>query len=149
MARFTAANARDMAAKAHEARRQRLASENVAPEPFPQTSQVGPHEAPSDYVNVRLSRVRAQLDLVDKRILDMLNPKHKTENGNLAEPLDGQVLNWLCAAQEKLAEQERIASGRPLPGSRRPGRERDNRRQTALDGWEARPVPAAPPLQPA
>ena len=33
---------------------------------------------------------------------------------------DGQRLNWLASAQERLAEQERLLSGRPLPGSMRP-----------------------------
>lgn len=33
---------------------------------------------------------------------------------------DGQGLNWLASALEKLSEQERQMSGRPLPGSLRP-----------------------------
>ena len=112
--RFTAANARELAAKAHAARRQRLASGIPATETSPLTPQVGPHEAANDYVSRRLARVRVQLDLVDRRIAEQAN----------RATVDGQLLNWLCAAQERLAEQERILSGHPLPGSRKPSPER-------------------------
>ena len=54
--------------------------------------------------------MRAQLDLVAKRITEQAK----------AKAVDGQVLNWLCADQERLAKQERVLSGRPLPGSRPP-----------------------------
>ena len=118
MARFTAATARENAAKAHAARRQRLASGNPAAETFPQAPQVGPHEAANDYVSRRLARVRVQLDLVDRRITEQAN----------AKTVDGQVLNWLCSAQERLAEQERVLAGRPLPGSRKPAPDRGERR---------------------
>jgi hypothetical protein len=37
---------------------------------------------------------------------------------------DAQQLNWLATAQARLSEQERILSGRPLPGSRRPSPDR-------------------------
>lgn len=119
MARFTTANAREMAAKAHAARLQRLTSGNLAAATLPQTPQVGPHEAANAYVITRLARVRGQLDLVDKRITEQANkPK-----------VDGQSLNWLCSAQERLAEQERVLANRPLPGSRRPPVERNFGRQ--------------------
>lgn len=136
MARITSATAREMAAKSHAARLQRLASGNLAGETFPQAPQVGPHEAPGAYVNARLSRVRVQLDLVDKRITEQAN----------AKTVDGQVLNWLCAAQERLAEQERILAGRPLPGSRKPAPE--PRKPSGPSAWESfteRPVAPASP----
>src|ERR1035441_6850830 len=136
MARFTAANARENAAKAHASRRLRLVSGKLAGETFPQPPQAGPHEAASDYVSRRLASVRVQLDLVDKRITEQAN----------AKTVDGQVLNWLCAAQERLAGQERILAGRPLPGSRRPAPE--PRKPSGPSAWESfteRPVaPAAP-----
>jgi hypothetical protein len=110
MARFTAANARQMAAKSHAARLQRHASRDVAAENSPQEPQAGPQEPPGSYLSRRLSRVRAQLDLVDTAI---------EREASKANP-DGQHLNWLAAAQERLAEQERLLSDRPLPGSRRP-----------------------------
>ena len=135
MPRFTAANAKEMAAKAHAARLQRLASGRLAAETFPQPPQVDPQEAANAYVSARLSRVRLQLDLVDKRITEQAN----------AKTVDGQVLNWLCSAQERLAEQERILAGRPLPGSRRPRPEREPRGAP----WSAGPWLPAEPQAPA
>ena len=128
MARFTAANAKEMAAKAHASRRQRLASGNPAAEAFPLMPEGGPHEAANDYASRRLARVRVQLDLVDKRITEQAN----------AKTLDGQSLNWLCSAQERLAEQERILAGRPLPGSRRPAQDRAPRPDAGA--WLAEPL---------
>ena len=110
MGRFTAANARENAAKAHAARHQRLARGRLAGEGFSQIPQDGPHEAADDYVSRRLARVRVQFGLVDKAF--------ETEATKVTP--DGQRLNWLAQAQERLAEQERILDGRPLPGSRRP-----------------------------
>jgi len=132
MARFNSATAREMAAKSHAARLQRLASGTQAAETFPQTPQGGPHEAPGAYVSRRLARVRAQLDLVDKAF--------ETE-ATKANP-DGQRLNWFAQAQERLSEQERLLSGRPLPGSRRPGKEGAGRKS---DWWiEMQPALPAP-----
>jgi len=48
---------------------------------------------------------------------------------------DGQRLNWLASALERLAELERILDGRPLPGSRRPAPE---------PSPSARPAPRPP-----
>lgn len=103
--------------------RLRLASGEPAAATFPQTPQVGPHEAANDYVSRRLARVRVQLGLVDKAF--------ETE-ATKATP-DGQRLNWLAQAQERLAEQERLLSGRPLPGSRRP--KEDHARGPRSGGW--------------
>jgi hypothetical protein len=135
MPRFTAANAREMAAKAHAARRLRLASGKLACETFPEAPQAGQHEAANDYVSRRLVRVRVQLDLVDKRIAEQAS---KTT-------VDGQLLNWLCAAQERLAEQERVLDNRPLPGSRRPKEPKANNRQPGV--W-LEPVPVVPKYEP-
>ena len=110
MARFTAANAREMAAKAHASRQHWLAGGRLTSEAFPRTLEAGPHQATNDYVSRRLARVRKQLDCVDRAI--------ETE-ASKATP-DGQNLNWLAQAQERLAEQERILAQRPLPGSRQP-----------------------------
>ena len=61
-----------------------------------------------------------------------------------AKAVDGQALNWLCSAQERLAEQERILAGRPLPGSRKPAPEPRQPRQSFIAGpvGEVEPVPA-------
>jgi hypothetical protein len=58
--------------------------------------------------------VRLQLDMVDTRIEGEACKRH----------CDGQLLNWLCSAQERLAEQERLLAGRPLPGTLKPVVER-------------------------
>lgn len=62
------------------------------------------------YAEQRLARVRNQLDLVDCRI---------REEAAKQTP-DGQLLNWLAAAQARLNDQERELSGRPLPGTLKP-----------------------------
>jgi hypothetical protein len=103
MARITAANAREMAAKSHEARRQREAVRRMPPQPPQATAQL------ADYVGERLVRVRVQLDRLDKLMM--------TES-------DPQKLDRLASAQARLSEQERILDGRPLPGSRRPGKQK-------------------------
>jgi hypothetical protein len=96
MACFTAANAREMAARSHEARRERsLMAEND-----PTTTANVP-----DYVAQRLVRVRKQLDRLDRLIMTVEDP---------------QKLDRLASAQARLAEQERILDGRPLPGSLKP-----------------------------
>ena len=84
----------------------------------------------------RLDRVRRQLDSVDAAIQTEANRK---------EP-DGQRLNWLASAQERLAEQERVLAGRPLPGSRRPGPEKGSRQRGGmLGGIEPGPAPSPQP----
>jgi hypothetical protein len=64
-----------------------------------------PLQAADCYVNERLARVRLQLDRLDKMMMSEKDP---------------QKLDRLASAQARLAEQERILNGRPLPGSRRP-----------------------------
>ena len=113
MAQFNAANARFMAARSVTARKAAEAERAANPVPIPL-----PATAAADterYIATRLARVRGQLNLVDAAI---------EKEASKAQP-DGQRLNWLAAAQERLAEQERILAGRPLPGSRRPGRDRE------------------------
>jgi hypothetical protein len=96
MASFTATNAREMAARSHEARRQRQSERDNAPA-LP--------ELDEDYVGQRLARVRAQLDRVDQMMMK--------------EPV-AQKLDRLASAQARLSEQERKLDGRPLPGSLKP-----------------------------
>jgi hypothetical protein len=72
---------------------------------------MSPLQAADSYVSERLSRVRLQLDRVDGMVMTEKDP---------------QKLDRLASAQARLAEQERIMSGRPLPGSMRP---RPDRRQ--------------------
>jgi len=57
------------------------------------------------YQQIRLARVRSQLDKLDAWILSEKDP---------------QKLDRLASAQAKLAEQERQLAGRPMPGSLKP-----------------------------
>ena len=85
----------------------------------------------------RLMRVRAQIERIDALLADEDEPKQLKE---------------LADALTRLADQERILAGRPLPGSRRP--EKDKPARTFTPGaWldlsappaAAQVVPPAPP----
>ncbi len=54
---------------------------------------------------------------------------------------DPQKLDRLASAQTRLAEQERIMSGRPLPGSRRPGKEARQQGYVPLRPADVAPEP--------
>jgi hypothetical protein len=120
--RFTAANARQYAALA-TVRRKELASmppgspNTLLPAPY-KTRDPNHARAPiNTYVLKRRSRVRRQLNLVDRAI---------EIEASKDEP-DGQRLNWLASAQERLAEQERQLDNRPAPGTLRPPSQRITR----------------------
>jgi hypothetical protein len=123
MARFTSANAREMADKGREARRQRLLQ-------LRQTIDTLVESPTVDFHAKRLARVRVQLDRIDSEL----------ERCSLS---DSKRIRDLTDAQLRLSEQERILAGRPLPGSRRPGREvRSAYRPSTI-------LEVAPPQQPA
>lgn len=108
---FTRENASDMARKATEAREKARKLRKGA----------GP-EDPAKYIALRLSRTRAQLFRIDQLI--------ETEQ-------DPQKLDRLVSAQSRLSEQWRIFSGIPLPGSRRPGREKPTKNNSASGPLDA------------
>jgi len=62
-------------------------------------------DKPEDYLQKRVERIRLQLDRYDDMLLDERDP---------------QKAQWLATVTAKLAEQERIISGRPNPGHLRP-----------------------------
>jgi hypothetical protein len=95
---FTRENAAENATKATESR-ERNRKATIA-------------NSPAKYVQARLKRVRAQLKKIDALI---------------DKEIDAQKLDRLVCAQNRLSEQWRIFSGIPLPGSRRPGREKPAR----------------------
>lgn len=97
--RFTAANAKEMSAKGHEAKRQRKLAALKAAEDEPVILPA------SQYVNKRLARVRKQLDRIDEMMMRESDP---------------QKLDRLASAQTRLSEQERTLAMRPAPGSLRP-----------------------------
>lgn len=124
---FTSLNAVEMgkrsaAARAAKAQRRLSAASEPLAAPLPTVD---------DYTKLRLSCVRGQLAQVDRAILLEAGKDHP----------DGQRLNWLAAAQERLAEQERILAGRPLPGSRRPAPESRTRAPAASLPDPIEPVP--------
>lgn len=125
---ITAETAREMAVKGNAALRRIRESRRDLPERVADlAAQVAAlANKPPDVADLRLARVRKQLDLLDKRILAMLEDR-KTPEGKPLEPFDGQQLNWLCTAQERVAEQERILSGKPNPGTLRPRAPREPR----------------------
>jgi hypothetical protein len=127
--RFNSLNAREMAVRSVAARKAAAAERTPSPATIPLTPGAPPGTDP--YVTERLSRVRGQLDRLD---------------GLMATEKDPQRIDRLASAQYRLAEQERILSGRPLPGSRRPGREPARHERPAVDNWQPKPVRA--PVEP-
>jgi len=110
MSLFTTANAREMAARSQAARRQRTTQREAAKENAAPQSQTNPQQDDDAlFVAKRLARVRKQLDRID---------------GMIEKETDPMKLDRLASAQARLAEQERLLSGRPLPGSRKPGKDR-------------------------
>jgi len=78
-----------------------------------------PTLAPEEEYRIRrLARVRAQLEKLD----DMISKER-----------DPQKLDRLASAQSRLSAQEFALAGRPMPGSRRPARERPSRRPVVCD----------------
>jgi hypothetical protein len=95
------------------------------------------------YIAGRLERVRKQLDEIDERIAEEACKKGEPgPDGKPGPVADGQLLNWLCSAQERLSEQERVLSRRPLPGSERPSSGKPARSGSIFG--TPMPSPAAP-----
>ena len=117
MALFTAETAVAAAKLSHAPTSARFAKP-VEAQPTPEPPQ--PATEPADvYTSQVLARVRVQLNLVNSALTNALEqPKP-----------DAQAIDRLASAQMRLAEQERILAGRPLPGSRKPAPDRADRRQ--------------------
>lgn len=132
MALFTAETAAQAAKLSHAAgsARYRVALPEPKPEPIPQAAVI---PADNGYLGRRLARVRAQIEWLSDQIDSELSKKQP----------DGQQLNWFCTALERLSELERTTDGRPLPGSRRPGREVTRRNALPADPTPAETQPPA------
>ena len=134
MALITSATARAMAALSAESRR--INPLKAVPPGYKLVREDYPEHVPAsdDYPALVLARTRTQLDLIAKQVTTELEK----------EKPDSRRLRDLADAQTRLSEQERILSGRPLPGSRRPAQERG--RGAGSAGWaELQPaLPAAP-----
>jgi hypothetical protein len=101
---FTAETARIAGLKSVAVKKQRLLDN-----PPTDTLPLSPAIPTEDFVAARLSRVRAQLDKLDKMIEDEDDPI---------------LLSRLADAQSRLSVQEFALAGRPMPGNRRPAPER-------------------------
>lgn len=104
--RFTAENAAEYAKKSHEpdsARFLRL----LTPAEEAQIT--------SPFQKQRLSRVRAQLNRLDRMMMEETDPSK---------------LDRIASAQARLSEQERLLAGRPSPGSLRPSAKAGRAKQT-------------------
>ena len=104
---WTPEQARAMAVKALAAKRLRAEARRAAAVGLPIIPTAPPWE------HTLTARTRAQV----AGLLDLLDRERLKGNP------DGQRLNWLASALERLAELDRVLSGRPLPGSRRPAPE--------------------------
>jgi hypothetical protein len=95
------------------AEREALAAKNPLQSSLQRSLQLSLQPIPlpllDDFCEKRIARVRKQLKKIDTMI---------------SQELDPQKLDRLASAQSRISEQERILSGRPLPGSRRPIKER-------------------------
>ena len=135
---FTRENAREMSRKGNAVRWSQPRTpppQPAIPAPIPEPSPA----TPDTYLSARLVRVRLQLSLIDSAI----------EREAATNKPDGQRLNWLASAQERLAEQERMLAGRPSPGSLRPSApgKRATSAPAPLAGPWIPPDPPAPAAQ--
>jgi hypothetical protein len=106
---FTAANAKEMSARGNAAK---ALAKKRREELIAKTNAIPTLQRDEIYRNQRLARVRVQLERLD---------------GELERTKDARDVKAICDAIARLAEVERILAGRPLPGSRRPGREKPQR----------------------
>ena len=135
MARFTTDNAREMAARSVASRKaaktERTAALAMVALPTTASAGTGPG------IDVACSRAR-KLQRLEKQLeaLDGFLDKAKTAD------------EWhkLTTAKHRLLENFYILAGIAKPGSRRPGREKENRQQTPLGPLaDIEPVPAGVP----
>lgn len=126
--RFTSANAKQMAARGHEGRRERKRLRELAETTGEQpTSQ---NSANSDgYVVKQLFRTRKQVEMLNRQ---------------LESAPDHRAVKSIADALARLTEIERILAGRPLPGSHRPKAVRARSAPTPQEPTEA-PV-STPPI---
>ena len=128
MALITAATAREFAAKGNAAKRERL-------EQLRDTVATLTESNETDYATKVLVRVRAQLDLVNIALTKELE----------RPAIDAQAVDRLAAAQSRLADQERILDGRPMPGSLKPSQNKPARSRVSMPD----PAPTTPRVEPA
>jgi hypothetical protein len=118
---FNSSSARQAALRSHEVRRIRAAQDQAAKSIAAKVWTQAAVEPADSYVFRRLAKVREQIDTTNTLI------------GKCRNPL---LLDKLCSALAKLSEQERILSGRPLPGSMRPKAAKPSSQSRTADALE-------------
>lgn len=103
---FTNANAKEMAARGNAAK---ALAKMQREELLAKANAIASVQPDDIYKNQRLARVRKQLERIDAMMEKEREP---------------QKLDRLASAQARLSAQEFALAGRPMPGSRRPGREK-------------------------
>jgi len=118
--------ARELAAKSHEARRRNKALREQADN----ESQPEPQLPAQSYVDTRLIRVRAQIDMLS----DMLESEQ-----------DPQKIDRLANAITRLSGLEREYANRPLPGTLKPSSKPSQSRPRTIEPTAIpQPAPATP-----
>jgi hypothetical protein len=107
-ATWTPEKAREMAVKGLETRRRNALLRQFQPKIDALASLSTPDDV---YSSSLLARVRAQVT----GLLDHIDRETRKCRPN------GQKINWLASALERIAELERRLAGRPMPGTMRPG----------------------------
>ncbi len=122
MALITPENAAKLQAKSRQSIREKKAAMQAELARLNDLAMLpAPADVMPDYPKLVLTRVRLQLDLINERLTEQL----------VKGSPDPQAIDRLANAQMRLAEQERILAGRPLPGSRKPAPDRPNHRRLA------------------
>lgn len=116
---FTKENAKAYNAKAIEAKRLAAIERNEAIERAKVVTELAPDEK---YRLERLARTREQIVRLDAQLLASIDPRE---------------IKALSDALKNFAEMERILRREPLPGSRRPGREKPSKSSTASGPLDA------------
>jgi len=121
--------ARELAAKSHEARRRNKELRELAELEEQNKALMAPQTTPETYVDKRLIRVRAQIDMLS----DMLEAE-----------LDPQKIDRLANAITRLSGLEREYANRPLPGTLKPSSKPSQARPRTI---EPTAIPTPQPVQ--
>lgn len=118
---FTKENAADYARRATAARLRNIAARQGASGAPSGGNAEGATRDADGYVEKRIRRVRQQIAALDEQLSECTAPRD---------------IKALCDAIAKLADLERVLSGRPLPGQRRPGKDTPARRIASVTPLE-------------
>jgi hypothetical protein len=118
---FNPVTARLAAAKSLESRRKKAAQAKIMAAIAAQAAMPAIVEPDAVFVSKQINQLREHISRLHTLI---------------GKARDAQTIDKLASAIAKLAEQERILAGRPLPGSHRPKQQRAEKAATAADALE-------------